>query len=249
MATQAAPLVEQIKEQQPVAQQQQAPEMLSTILNEIIANSESGSVAHSEAVQMKSDFAQGVMYARGAAASGKKFDPADIALRVRFGRELGLTAFQAARGIYFINGIPAMMGTVLELLMRRHGYTWTFVQRDTKGCILELNKNGEPVMDGKKPARATFTEEDAKRMKKDKKDTYMEDPESMYYWRALGRLQKFYVPEATEYVSVLAPGELPIDEVVAATESRMGEATAAAALREKLSAVTQAAPVAEEVTA
>ena len=83
-------------------------------------------------------------------------------------------------------------------------------------------------MDGDKPAIASFNEEDAKRMKKDKKDTYMEDPESMYYWRALGRLQKFYCPEVTDYVSVLAPGEVPIEDVVTETESRMGAATALA---------------------
>jgi hypothetical protein len=248
MATQTAPLVEQIQQAQAAPAQAAPPELLSSILDQIISASDRGSMEHGEALQMKTDFAQGLMYARGTSGSGKKLDAADIAMRIRFGRELGLSAFQAARGIYFINGIPAMMGPVLELLMRRHGYTWDFLQRDTKGCVLVLKKNGEVVMDGNKPARASFTEEDAKRMKKDKKDTYLEDPESMYYWRALGRLQKFYVPEATEYVSVLAPGELPIDEVVAATESRMGEATAAAALREKLAAVTQA-PVAEEVTA
>jgi hypothetical protein len=248
MATQAAPLVEQIREAQTAPAPSAPPELLSSILDQIISASDRGSIEYGEALQMKTDFAQGVMYARGTSGSGKKLDAADIAMRIRFGRELGLSAFQAARGIYFINGIPAMMGTVLELLMKRHGYTWTFIQRDTKGCILELNKNGEKVMDGAKPARASFGEEDAKRTGYDKKETYKQDPESMYYWRALGRLQKFYVPEATEYVSVLAPGELPIDEVVAATESRMGEATAAAALREKLAAVTQA-PVAEEVAA
>jgi len=249
MATQASPLVEAVQAAQSTPAPSAPPELLSSILDQIISASDRGSIEYGEALQMKTDFAQGVMYARGTSGSGKKLDAADIAMRIRFGRELGLSAFQAARGIYFINGIPAMMGTVLELLMRRHGYGWQFVQRDTKGCILRLTKNGEPVMDGEKPAQASFTEEDAKRMKKDKKDTYLEDPESMYYWRALGRLQKFYVPEATEYVSVLVPGELPIDDVVAATESRMGEATAAAALREKLAAVTQAPPVAEEAAA
>lgn len=239
------PLTEQIKEAQAAPAAAAPQELLSVILNEIIANSDRGTASHDDAVQMKTDFAQGVMYAKGTAGAGKKMDPADIAMRIRFGRELTLTAFQAARGLYFINGIPAMMGTVLELLMRRHGYTWNFIQRDTKGCILELKKNGEVVMDGKESAKASFLEDDAKRAKLDQKETYKADPESMYYWRALGRLQKFYVPEATEYVSVLVPGELPIDDVVAATESRMGDASAAQNLRDRLAAVI--APVAEEV--
>lgn len=217
--------VQQVAVAAPAPQEQ--PGQISSFLNDIIAASEVGSAARANAVQMKTDFTSGLLYARGTAGT-KRVDPADIAMRIRFGRDLGLTEFQAARGIYFINGIPAMMGTVIELLMRRHGYGWQFIKRDTTGCVLQLTKNGEVIMDGERPAQASFTEEDAKRMKKEKKDTYMEDPESMYYWRALGRLQKFYCPEVTDYVSILAPGEVPIDDVVTATESRMGAATALA---------------------
>jgi len=74
-------------------------------------------------------------------------------------------------------------------------------------------------------------------MKLSDKDTYKQDPESMFFWRALGRLQKFYVPEATEYISVLAPGEVPIEEVVTATEDRISATTA---LREKLESLKEA---------
>ena len=233
-----SPLTEKIQQAAaPAPAPQEQPGQISSFLNDIIAASEVGSAARANAVQMKTDFVSGLLYARGTSAS-KKTDPADIAMRIRFGRDLGLTEFQAARGIYFINGVPAMMGTVIELLMRRHGYGWQFVQRDTKGCILRLTKGGVVVMDGDKPAIASFNEEDAKRMKKDKKDTYMEDPESMYYWRALGRLQKFYCPEVTDYVSVLAPGEVPIEDVVTETESRM---VAATTLADKLAEIKGAA--------
>ena len=227
-----ATLTDQIQKAAEAPQPQAQVQSISTILDDIISASEAGSAARSTALQMKSDYAEGLLFSRGVTAT-KRVDPADIAMRIRFGRELGLSAFQSARGLYFVNGIPAMMGTVLELLMRRHGYGWKFLQRDVKGCKLQLVKAGEAV----NGAVASFSEEDAKRMKLSDKDTYKQDPESMFFWRALGRLQKFYVPEATEYISVLAPGEVPIEEVVTATEDRISAATA---LREKMESLKEA---------
>lgn len=129
-------------------------------------------------------------------------------VKMMAGRELGLEPVAAMRSIYMFDGQVGIRAEVIAAKVRQLGYRYTPIQKDAKGCILEWrDPNGKLCGGTPEASRSSFTEEDAKRFKQGgkplaDKDNYKNDPESMYFWRALTRGQRMFVPEATNGIAV-----------------------------------------------
>lgn len=180
--------------------------------------------------------------------------------KIRIGREWGMSDADAIAQIYFVNGRPAVMTEFLASRMQEAGYSWdadwewaeeVFKGKTTRkcvGCTLWLKRGGEPCLDRNgKPISASFTEADAERaVQYDRagkasslldKQTYKSYAQDMFFWKALGRLRKYYLTGVLRgAVQVELARELPPRETlqIEAAESPAAAAAEPKPLRERV---------------
>lgn len=90
--------------------------------------------------------------------------PADIAIAMQWGIELGLHPLQAVQNIAVINGRPSLWGDALPAIAKAHAsYEWIreTLERDATGAVLSATCVGKRK--GHEPESRTFTIDDAKR--------------------------------------------------------------------------------------
>jgi hypothetical protein len=143
--------------------------------------------------------------------------------KIQLGRSWGLSPTDSIRYIYWTNGRPNIENEIVASKMKQAGYNWdadwdeTVEQYKNKpwkrctGCTLWLKKYNpatkqyEPVLDRKgNPVSESFTEADAdhamiwekgKQIPLSSKWNFQSWPRDMYYWRTIGRLKKYHLPE------------------------------------------------------
>lgn len=129
-------------------------------------------------------------------------------LKIELGESIGLAPAEAMRSIYFVRGRPELYAEVRAARMQRLGYSWTFSKLDDTGCIMDLYKNGKPILDASgKQAQVSFLEKDAKAAKLLEKDTYKTHPRNMYFARCITNAQRWYAAEALNGINFADPTE------------------------------------------
>lgn len=84
--------------------------------------------------------------------------PEEAAIKIMYGLELGLPAFQAMQNITVIQGKPTMGANLVASLIKRSGrYNYTIPSWDEDHCTILFTESGKTV------GESTFTIEDAKR--------------------------------------------------------------------------------------
>ena len=85
-------------------------------------------------------------------------NPEEAAIKLMYGLEMGLPAFQVMQNITVIQGKPTMGANLVASLIKRSGrYSYTIPVWDDNQCTIAFTEHGKPVGD------STFTMTDAKR--------------------------------------------------------------------------------------
>lgn len=151
-----------------------------------------------EGVEPSRNYARAVELGHVLARSGyftDARDPAQAAVKVMIGMDLGLSPTTALTGIHaFGEGgktVFVIEGKLLAALIKaRPGYDYRLVDRTTERVEVEFIRDGEPM----KPT-IVWTMEDAKRAGLDKKDNWKAYPREMLTWRALVEGVRIHFPE------------------------------------------------------
>jgi hypothetical protein len=171
----------------------------------LIVRDEAGLAArHSQVTEVQR--LGGLLAASGYFADAREM--AQAAVKVLAGEELGIPPVAAMMGMYIVKGKIMMSGNLIASRIRAHGYNYTHVQFDGKGCVLRfIGKKGETLGD------SSFTEEDAKTAGV-LSDMYKKYPRNMYFNRAISNGAKWYTPEVFAGAPVYVAEELgqPFDE-------------------------------------
>ena len=142
-------------------------------------------------------------------------NPEEAAIKIMYGLELGLPAFQAMQNITVIQGKPTMGSNLVASLIKRSGrYNYTIPVWDEVQCTIVFTENGKPV------GESSFTLNDAKRAGLLRGGGNWEKyPKSMLFARALTQGARAYCADvfvAPPYVpEELAPDSdtVPVDVV------------------------------------
>ena len=118
--------------------------------------------------------------------------PADVAITVLYGRELGLTPMQAIQGIFVIEGKPGVSAATAVALVKRSPLCeyFTCIESTEKRAVYETKRRGEP-----QPTRLSFTIEEAGRAELATKGTWKKYPAAMLRNRAAMQLARDVYPD------------------------------------------------------
>lgn len=154
------------------------------------------------------------------------------AMKIMMGRELGIPSIVSLQSIFVIKGRTSCSGALIAALLKRAGFSWTFVEHNENGCTLAIFRNGKPMMERwlddkgewrERQVRISFLRADADRAgltakqgeKKDQPSMYDKYGPDMYFNRCITRLQKRYAPEVSHGIPLYTPDE--IEEATSAT--------------------------------
>lgn len=123
------------------------------------------------------------------------------------GRDLGLTATQAFRGIYVVSGKPVVSSDAMVAAIRRSGLcaSWRVIESTAERCVVTTLRAGETESETE-----TWTTEDAKRAGLAGKDVWKAYPRDMLRHRAQAALARRVYPDVI--LGCYAPGEMREDE-------------------------------------
>jgi hypothetical protein len=118
------------------------------------------------------------------------------------GRELGLTAMQSTRSLFFVEGKVTLSADLMVALVKKHPECEYFrvVEATSERCICETKRSGE------EPTRMEWTMADAQRASLTGKDNWKKYPKSMLRARASSELCRAVYPDAL--MGVYEPDEL-----------------------------------------
>ena len=165
---------------------------------------------------------------------------AQACVKILAGREMGFPPIASMVGISIIEGKPAAGANLLAAAMKRAGYTWRVLQRDTKGCKLIVSFKGQEV------GPSEFTEDDARRAGLLEKRNWKQYPRSMYFARSISDAARTYAPEALAGLPAYTAEELGAEEttedgaLITAPEPEYGTRAAQVAVAERRIAELQA---------
>lgn len=130
--------------------------------------------------------------------------PEAVVTAIVLGRELGLSAMQAIRGIHVIEGKPTLSADMMVALCKqRRDVCAYFTCTETSGTVAtyETQRVGEP-----KPTKLSFTLEQAKAAGVVGKDNWRKFPDAMLRARASSALARIVYPDLV--LGIYDPDEL-----------------------------------------
>lgn len=118
--------------------------------------------------------------------------PADIAIVLMTGRELGLSVMQSLRSIHVINGRGVLSSDLIAGLCLRSPACKYFrlVSSDAKAATYETHREGSP-----EPVRLSFTVDQARQANLTGKDTWKAYPDAMLRARCAAALARAVYPD------------------------------------------------------
>lgn len=127
--------------------------------------------------------------------------PADVAIILMYGAELGLGPGQALQGIYVVNGRPSLAAQTWLALARRSGHRISVVEHTDEKCIVEITRGDT----GEKHV-SSYTYAEAEQAKLTAKDVWKQHRKAMLLARAVSQGCRFACPEIA--LGFYAEGEL-----------------------------------------
>jgi hypothetical protein len=186
--------------QQPPQQQEQAARKRTTLLDAVV---DATPEFHREVERYEYDLSMAKMFAQsGLFNELKGVDPpqavAAAMTKIALGRTMGFNPAESMQGIDVVTGRLSIGAHLRAARMKRYGYSWKFLQFDSKGCSMRLYYKDQPLTneDGS-AAIVSFGEAEANAAKLIKKDgAYEKNPKNMYFCRTVSNAQRWYAPEA-----------------------------------------------------
>lgn len=133
--------------------------------------------------------------------------PADVAIVLMYGAELGLGPGQALQGIYVVNGRPMLAAQTWLALARRAGHRIEVVEHTEDVCTVRIRRG-----DTGEEHTSSYTFAEAEQAKLTKKDVWQQHRKAMLLARAVSSGCRFACPEIA--LGFYAEGELPDEEPV-----------------------------------
>lgn len=141
----------------------------------------------------KEDFTQLMLIANTMATSGRfqgDTTPAQAAVKIMAGLELGLSPIFAMSNIILVNGRVTLGASVVAALIKKSGkYDYDVVELTDNLCHLEFK------VDGKRVGPSIFTMDDARLAGLTGKDVWKKFPRNMLFSRALTNGARWYAAE------------------------------------------------------
>ena len=203
---------------------QQTPETpvqtTRSVFDDIIENTE----ARMQAEQAKSDKLTARAYADDANAYA-----------IALGRDYGLAPAHALNMIHIIGGKPCLSAGARATFLKQAGYDWRPVTFNDEEVRLRFTYKGAPMLDAnEKPLELSFTIKDAERANfvvnsrgSGKVGNYDKFPRNMLFARCISNFHRFFAAEVIGS-TVYDRGEVPMEEIIAATEERLASKSEAA---------------------
>jgi len=135
--------------------------------------------------------------------------PADVAIILMYGAELGLGPGQALQGIYVVNGRPSLAAQTWLALARRAKHKVAVLEHTDEKCVVEITRG-----DTEEKHVSSYTYAEAEKAKLTGKDVWKQHTKAMLLARAVSQGCRFICPEIA--LGFYAEGEL--DEEEPATE-------------------------------
>ena len=142
------------------------------------------------------------------AASGFFSDvkqPAQAVAKILYGQEIGIGPMSSMKGVYIIEGAPALAAPLMATLIKRHpDYDYRVRRLEDDGCTIDFYEHGELV------GTVSFTKDDAIQAQLFGKrgDMYKKYPKNMYFSRALANGARWYCAGVFGGSPVYTPEEL-----------------------------------------
>lgn len=148
--------------------------------------------------------------------------PADVALIILTGREVGLPPIMALSHIHVIDAKPTLSAETMRALVIRAGHRFDIVDSSSERCVVEVARAERPGHS----ARFTWTLEDAKRAELLNKGNWKKYPQAQLLARATSAACRAFFPDVLMGASY-TPEELEQPE--AAVQPLAGEVVQPAA--------------------
>lgn len=135
-------------------------------------------------------------------------------VKIALGRSMKFSPAESMLNVDIIKGRPSIAAQAQATRMKQHGYDWVIAQHNDKGCVILPKKNGQYIMEAftdetgdvvmeadgltpkLRPAKVSFTEDDARRAKLIKTDGgYETYPKNMYWTRAISNMRRWHASE------------------------------------------------------
>lgn len=160
--------------------------------------------------------------------SAKTYSEDPHAYAIALGRDYGLQPAHALNMIHIIGGKPCLSAGARATFLKQAGYDWRPVRMDDEEVRLRFTYKGAPMVDANdKPLELSFTIKDAERAQfvansrgSGKIGNYDKFPRNMLFARCISNFHRFFAAEVIGS-TVYDRGEVPMEEIIAATEERM----------------------------
>lgn len=121
-------------------------------------------------------------------------------VKILAGREMGFGPFASMRGVYIIQGTPALAANLMAAAVKRSGrYNYHVNQMTDAICEIEYFEDGKPS------GISTFTADDARRAGTQNMGKF---PRNMLFARAMSNGVRWYCPDVLGGSAVYTPEEL-----------------------------------------
>jgi hypothetical protein len=128
--------------------------------------------------------------------------PAQAAVKVLAGKELGIGPIQSMTDVHVVNGKVAVSSALLGALILRSGsYTYTVTDHDDTKCTIEFFRDGQPL------GFSSYTLDDAQRAGLTGHLMWESNAQNMLFARAMGNGASWYCPDVFNG-AVYTPEEL-----------------------------------------
>lgn len=148
----------------------------------------------------------------------------DLLAAVLVGREIGVKPMESIGSLYLVNGRVSMEGKLMSALIHRAGHQIK-AKINTQKAVVTAFRRDPYTKELNEVGSVEFGAADAKRAGLDKKPTYKEYPQMMYFWRALAMAARMFfsdclagiahVPEELDVegaeVEIRFPDEVPLE--------------------------------------
>lgn len=201
--------------------------------------------------QQMEELVSSTQFARALAGSGYFKDTlqtAQAVTKIMIGKELGIPPSASVMGINIQNGRVGFSAELIAALLKKHAYSWKFVQHDAARCEIACYHNGKAITheDGS-PARVAWTIEDAKRAglteprgASKEMSVYERYPEDMLFWRCITRFMRRFAPEVTKGFAGYTPDEMmEIEQADIEAARAVADAGLVSGTREKAESLRQ----------
>jgi len=125
---------------------------------------------------------------------------AQAVVKILAGQELGVGPFTSMKGVYIIQGRPALSANIMAAAVKRSGrYNFRVVELTDTRCEIAFFENGQEC------GRSTFTADEARKAGTKNMDKY---PRNMLYARAISNGVRWFCPDVLGGSPVYTPEEL-----------------------------------------